>query len=577
MKSIKSKLVFIFSGLLVVIILALCIFGYGISNSKMKSLANSQIDSKVHTDLNSFENFIALRHGTILVKNNKLIDSKGVSIEGHYEVVDDVEKKMNDLATIFKLEGDNFVRVSTNIQEDSGKRLEGESLDINSEAYKALINGEEYTGNEFILDKEYKSSYKPLKDYGGNIIGAIGVSALYEDVIQEVNEGLDVMKTGFIALGTISVVIAIVIVLYVGNSITKGLVKTVKFTKNIQELDVSKEVPKDLIKSKDEVGQVAKALSIIVDNLKEFIVDTNNLSNGVNNHSKELLEKIEEVDTASGEIASVITEISTGATSQAKETEEGSEKALSLGKAIEKNRVLLDDILKSMAEVEVLRKDGLVSINQLSKESEENSNATNDIYQVIINTNTKAKEIEKASIMIKSIAEQTNLLALNAAIEAARAGESGKGFAVVADEVRKLAEESNKFTGQIQKVIAELTSRTESAVETMDKMNEIVESQSKCVDNTANKFNEILEKLDSSVESLGELKISSSVMEKEKEKLLLIMHNLSAIAEENAASTEEVAASAEEQSSIVSDFKDSINTLVELAVEMKKNIDKFNY
>ena len=97
MKSIKSKLVFIFSGLLVVIILALCIFGYGISNSKMTTLANSQIDNKVHTDLNSFENFISLRHGTILVKNNKLIDSKGVSIEGHYEVVDDVEKKMNDL------------------------------------------------------------------------------------------------------------------------------------------------------------------------------------------------------------------------------------------------------------------------------------------------------------------------------------------------------------------------------------------------------------------------------------------------------------------------------------------------
>ena len=194
-----------------------------------------------------------------------------------------------------------------------------------------------------------------------------------------------------------------------------------------------------------------------------------------------------------------------------------------------------------------------------------------------MNTNEKAMEIEKASKMIKKIAEQTNLLALNAAIEAARAGESGKGFAVVADEVRMLAEESNKFTGQIQKVIKELTDRTESAVETMDKMNDIVASQSKCVDNTAEKFNEILNKLDSSITGLSKIKISSTEMENQKEDLLEIMHNLSAIAEENAASTEEVAASAEEQSSIISEFKQAIDTLVELAVQMKKNIGKFKY
>ena len=67
-----------------------------------------------------------------------------------------------------------------------------------------------------------------------------------------------------------------------------------------------------------------------------------------------------------------------------------------------------------------------------------------------------SKNIEGIALSIKAISEQTNLLALNAAIEAGRAGEAGRGFAVVADEIRKLAEGTNRETGKVSDIVANI-------------------------------------------------------------------------------------------------------------------------
>ena len=71
--------------------------------------------------------------------------------------------------------------------------------------------------------------------------------------------------------------------------------------------------------------------------------------------------------------------------------------------------------------------------------SQENETISDNVYDVVTETNENVSKVEEANRMIVNIAEQTNLLALNASIEAARAGEAGKGFSVVANEIRKLA------------------------------------------------------------------------------------------------------------------------------------------
>lgn len=225
--------------------------------------------------------------------------------------------------------------------------------------------------------------------------------------------------------------------------------------------------------------------------------------------------------------------------------------------------------------VNTIKDEGLVIVKTLVDETKRNRETTEVIASIIDETSVSAQKIEQASQMIQSIADQTNLLALNAAIEAARAGDAGRGFAVVAEEIRKLAEQSANFTNDIQSVITELISKSNTAVDNMGQAKLIMTSQFDAVQKTDDKFKSIADSINSMKKSIDAILVSSQEMDAKKNDIIEIMESLSAISEENAASTQQSSASIEEQTAALMMVSESSNALTDLAKEMETIVSKF--
>ncbi len=434
---------------------------------------------------------------------------------------------------------------------------------------EVIENGNEYfSKNVDVYGEKYFGYYIPLYNNEGTPVGMVFAGIPQADAKAQILRILLVMVG--IVLAT-AVLAAMFIVRRLVQALRKGSVAL----EQVAHGDLNVELDKAVLKRKDEIGNISRAIMRLKEELSGTIAVIKTQSDELNGAAAYLQNRTAETSDSLLQVERAVGEVAEGATNQAEETQMATDNVVNMGHMVEETANEADEMNQSAQNMRKLGQEAFDTLHELQRINEEAKQSIDVIYEQTNTTNQSAQKIKEATNLITSIAEETNLLSLNAAIEAARAGEQGRGFAVVASQIQKLAEQSNESAKQIEDIISDLIADSDKSVETMDIVRGIMDKQSQNVVRTDECFGEVLKGIERSIETIGGIADKAEKMNGAKVSVVDSVQNLTAIAEENAASTEETSASIIEIANAVADISARAEQLKGIADKMDESMAIF--
>lgn len=409
------------------------------------------------------------------------------------------ESSLNELKFIRSSNRENCDKVYLNYI-NTLKNNTLEKADINI-VYDNLL------ANFDVINNQEKIVFSQISDLNNQITDIIELCKANEtSLVKETDSIFRSLTISILIFTIIAAIIAVLVAEFIKIGLARGLKKGVGLAKAIANGDLTQNVEERFLNRKDEIGELANAMNIMMLKLKEIV--------------SSVVLSSESITAASQEMSSNSQQVSQGASEQASAAEEVSSSIQEMSSNIQQNA------------------DNAVQTEKIAVKAAKDIEEAN---KFVNKTADSMKEIFDKVSIISDIAFQTNILALNAAVEAARAGEHGKGFAVVASEIRKLAERSQEAATEINELSR---SSVDFAVVSGELLNRLVPD----IQVTARLVKEIAS--GSMEQNTGAEQINSAIQQ-----LNQVIQQNAAAAEEMATSSEELEAQSQQMLDKVSYFK----------------------
>ena len=438
----------------------------------------------------------------------------GESQVQNYDVVDRVKALVGGTATLFAWNGADFVRVTTNVMKPDGSRAIGTVLDSKGRAYGALRQGQAFNGVVDILGVPYTTSYVPMKDASGAIVGAWYTGYRLDSIAGLGKSIADsrILAHGFVALSKPNGAVVFHSSNVSDNDLQQAIAHPKGWNIKLQTYPGWGYTVLTAYPASDVWKQLLKAFSLValgilvlvaaivtvqsallrhlvlhpINHLSQQMLNANlnsqmesgradeigTLADAFNQFVSRLRQTLLQVrdgslaSTAkSTEIRSVSAETVTRMSEQLRCAEEASASMVELSEHIASTASHTGEAMeRARAAADAARQGGELVASTSEMIQSLASNTQQSAAQVA-SLNERVQQIGSIVGVIEEIASGTNLLALNASIEAARAGAQGRGFAVVAGEVRRLAERTAQATQQVATLVSGIEQETNNAAQ----------------------------------------------------------------------------------------------------------------
>lgn len=507
--------------------------------------------------------------GEYLEAQNGDIWKGSYNISKSDSIVESIKEKSGMEVTFFY--GDR--RIMSSAVDKNGDRILGSPA---GEIVKkqVLEKGEEYFSKTVSIDGTmYYGYYMPVcQDEGDTPIGMIFVGSNKGQKDAAVNK----IVYAIVAVAVVVMAICIVAAMIFTGSLTGSLKKSIGLVQSVAKGDLKTEVDKQLLKRKDEIGDLSRAIKILESEMAKSIEAIADNAKAVWDASGELENTARETTASMKEVGNAVNSIAESASMQANISGKASDNVTDMGEKIEQTSREMSEMKRNAKAMHESEEKNAQTIHKLLESNQEVRALVTEISRQTKQTNESAQKIKEATDIIASIADETSLLSLNASIEAARAGENGKGFAVVADQIQKLASQSNESSKRIEEIVAQLMEDSNMAVITMEKVAETIENQTNNMKETRSMTDEVMLKLQESLESMNVIENSVIYLDTARQEIIKTVAELSDIAKQNAAVTQEVSANTNLVSENFKQVEGSTEGLKSIADGLEESMQHFS-
>lgn len=437
---------------------------------------------------------------------------------------------------------------------------------------------------EKMMSKEKVSGTEQSVDYLGEQVlvsydhvqvGNAKWAILAEMGMTEILSGPNRIKNAMVVFNGVVLFLIVVISLFTANWLRQSFRALLLIADRIGHGDFSSPFPKKLLKRKDELGELARSLQVMRDQLHTILEQVRQAATSVSHAVRDIHGNTGEIAQSSQQIVQVVDTVASSADSQMEKMGMTLQLAVDLTNDVAGVTENVEQVFVSSQQMKDHAEAGRQAVTAVMDSMEEINRSVEGATDVIHTLEQRSQDISRIISVITEIARQTNLLALNAAIEAARAGEHGKGFAVVAGEVRKLSKGTNDATQQIVSMIGDIQKDTKAVVAKMLVGARTTAHGMKTARESGEMFQRIEENIIRVSQEMERVSEAFTRMAPDAKQVVTVAQEVSSASMQAAAGVQSISAAVEEQSAAMELIAQSADQLAKMAEDLRLSLSSF--